>query len=784
MRPLKKIFLFLIAFACALLAAAALAALMLIAEPQWFLTSRTVAGAAQTFGGAYHPRWKSLAFRIRSLSFREKQVDLRLRDFCFEYADAGLEGCLKDADVSLDVRLYFFGVQVKKISRFMVSGDHLALDQSKSKTGVQAKKSAGPPVLLPAALRGITIGELGVDLPANELIQAGGGSIRAGLRLNMSPTGPRKMALKLEVVTSSGTVTRHYHGEAALVSDLLNGGDLTYLDARGRLEAEDVDARFKARIEKREGNILGFWLNTTARLPGRRAEAGLSGTKSGQDVNLTGSAGVWQSSGPVKSVQLKNCTLAARLKGDGWDTLKFDGDFELVPDIPGAAGSRVSLPKKLEGRLRLGARSVPGILTKDNFKAELSATVKPIKDWYEFYGGVEASVSGRTSLLQELEISHRFNFVFKVARFEDLVIVLAGTPYSIPAPANVLQGPLSLSVKSSGDPRSDAQELDYELLTGLTAGRQALKVKLNGKLAATGLWTPGRLFRSETDATLEDVAVQLPRFDIKGGVAVVLDGRIKTGLEADKAELAVKEARESPGKSPEAVMLADVRIKTVKPVLLYSNLAKDPIPVGLDIDLKIPSGVMEGAVELRPFRVEIFRRIASIDHIKFSGRAGSPLMDMDGLIVYKAAEAKIFIRLRGSVQKPRVEFESDPPMNQADIMAMLLFGKSPGEMDSDQQASAANTQTAVANSAFGLASLYLLASTPVDYVGYDPVTRTYTVKLRLPGGATLQVGSDGQSKGVQLRKRIASNLAIQTELTNTQTQGNVVTTLLEWYGRR
>jgi len=93
-------------------------------------------------------------------------------------------------------------------------------------------------------------------------------------------------------------------------------------------------------------------------------------------------------------------------------------------------------------------------------------------------------------------------------------------------------------------------------------------------------------------------------------------------------------------------------------------------------------------------------------------------------------------------------------------------------------------ETAVSNSAFGLASLYLLASTPVEYVGYDPVSRTYTVKLRIPGGATLQVGSDGQNRGVQLRKRIASNLAIQTELTNTQTQGNVVTTLLEWYGRR
>ena len=123
-------------------------------------------------------------------------------------------------------------------------------------------------------------------------------------------------------------------------------------------------------------------------------------------------------------------------------------------------------------------------------------------------------------------------------------------------------------------------------------------------------------------------------------------------------------------------------------------------------------------------------------------------------------------------------------MSQADIVAMLLFGKSPEQLDSDQQSSAANAQTAAANSAFGLASLYLLASTPVEYVGYDPASRTYTVKFRLPGGATLQMGSDDQSRGVQLRKRISSHLAVQTELTSTQTQGDIVTTLLEWYGRR
>jgi hypothetical protein len=265
---------------------------------------------------------------------------------------------------------------------------------------------------------------------------------------------------------------------------------------------------------------------------------------------------------------------------------------------------------------------------------------------------------------------------------------------------------------------------------------------------------------------------------------VAPDSRIKTGREAAKAKLKREAERLRPGAKTASPVLAEVRIKTDKPVILYSNLALDPVPVGLDLVVRAPSGGVSGTVDVKRFRANIFRRLASIERIRFTGRQGSPVMDMDGLVVYQAAEAKISIRLLGTTQKPQVEFESNPPMTQADIMAMLLFGKSPGQLDSDQQSSAANAQTAVANSAFGLASLYLLASTPVEYVGYDPVSRTYMVKFRLPGGATLQVGSDGQSKGVQLRKRISSHLAIQTEFTNTQTHGNMVTTLLEWYGRR
>jgi len=789
MRLLKKLLIVSIVSVAVLLAALALAAVTLIAKPQWFLTTRTVTVAVKNFGGAWHPRWKTMDFGIRSVSFPEKEIRLKAGDLCFRNAASGVEGCLKSLDVRLSVRLYFFGAKLTKISRLIVSGEHFTLDRTGSKSEALPEKSAGLPTslpnLIPAALRGLTLELLEVDLPANKIIGAGG-SLKGGLRLNLGIEGDRPLTLKVEVAHSSGSVTRHYSGEAFLASDLLKGREFTYLDARGQLRAEGVNAKFQTRVDEKGSDALVFKLNADARMPGRRVEAGLEGSQKGQDFKLNGSAAVWESSGPVRSVRLKQFTLGVRLKKDSteWETLKLDSGFELEPETFGVRGAGRSMAKTLEGRLAISARSTPGLLERDHFDAEVSLAVDPVRFWYEFYGSLEGKVAGRASRLQELNISHKLDFGLKVDRFEDLVEYLAHTRYSVPAPVNVFRGPLSVSLKGSGDSLKDRQEFDYALVSGLAAGRQALKFEVKGKVAASRLWTPERSFTDETEVLLRDVALQLPRFDLKGMAAFVPDSRIKTGAQLDKAELARQEERKRPAERSAPAIRAEIRVRTEKPALLYSNLAKDPVPVGLDFALKIPKSGMEGTVEIKPFRVEIFRRAASIDHIKFTGRAGSPVMGLDGLIVYKAAEAKIFIRLLGTAQKPQVKFESDPPMSQADITAMLLFGKSPGKLDSDQQASAANTQTAVSNSAFGLASLYLLASTPVDYVGYDPVSRTYTVKLRIPGGATLQLGSDGQNRGVQLRKRIAANLAIQTELTNTQTQGNVVTTLLEWYGRR
>ncbi len=262
-----------------------------------------------------------------------------------------------------------------------------------------------------------------------------------------------------------------------------------------------------------------------------------------------------------------------------------------------------------------------------------------------------------------------------------------------------------------------------------------------------------------------------------------VDTRILTGN--PKRDAAVEAKRPETVKSTSAAVDFSAHVFTTKPVRIFSNLVQQPVPISLDLHAK-PAG-LSGKINIDPFDLEIFHQKGHIDHITLTPTPGNPSMALDGKIVYKREDVTVNILLVGSTDKPTVTFESDPPMTQNEIVALLLYGKSPTELTSDEQASAGTASQAFTDGAFGLASLYLFASTPIDSVGYDPATQSYQVKFKLPGGATLGLGSNLQeSNTLTLRKRVAKNVEVETQLRQTQQQAqkrDAVTTFLQWFRR-
>src|SRR5690606_11102980 len=116
-----------------------------------------------------------------------------------------------------------------------------------------------------------------------------------------------------------------------------------------------------------------------------------------------------------------------------------------------------------------------------------------------------------------------------------------------------------------------------------------------------------------------------------------------------------------------------------------------------------------------------------------------------------------------TLAKPRLKLYSDPPLPERDIYALLIFGRSPDALDMDQRQSVEEARAAAADGAIGLLSMFYLARTPIESVGYNPQSGQFTAKVDLGRGVSLNVGAGGETEErVGLRKRLGRHWTIET----------------------
>ena len=780
LRPLAGALAILVAVPASLL-------LALLLRPEWFLTSKTVGRAIQTFGSAYDPRWSRFDLAIRSPDILEKEFSVSAADFCFAKADGSLSGCFKRLEARFTLELSATGVRATRLALLEAEGETLRLKAAGGAPSKPAARSGFDPFqplrLVPTALRGLEIEKAAIALPSVEIVESSA-TTQGTLRVDFDSARAAPLNLDAKWEARGGAVHR---GRARVVvsSYEFRNGRLTRAAAKGSLDAEGVSAQFSAKARQEGAAGVSLDAEASGRRAGLRFRFHASGVQTPSRYALTGSFGLEASTGPLVSLRLDPFNFTAERKNGAALPVGFHLDAGLKAEPIAFRPVRgFNPPRFFEGRLVLNARASPTLFQKDHFDADLSIILSPYMSWYEAHVDLFARASGRTGAVSSARIQPRLDANVSVARFEDVVAFLADGPFAVPAPVDALKGGLKASFSARGEPKSDRIEFDYQARGDLSGEKQKLKFHVGGGGAALRLMTKERSIESRVAATLDDVALQMPHLNVLKMPKVTLDPRIKSaGAKEEKVEAAVLSSSAGVAGSTSAVAV-ELSIVTSQPIVLYTDLAKTPVPVALDLKFDRRSGLLTGVVEVKSFDVEFFRRNAKVDHLTLTLRPDSKRVGLDGLIKYKADEALISIRLLGTSDKPQVVFESDPPLSQSDIIGLLVFGKSPDELDADQSATVANTQTAMSDKAFGLASLYLFASTPIQFVGYDPAAKSYTMKVRIPGGETLSLNSDfDATKSVQLRKRLSRNFAIVTEAVNSTTQGNSVVTFLEWFTR-
>ncbi len=714
-----------------------------LAVPERFPTGELARRAARELGAEWKPSWNELDLAVRSLSLRDKELALSARELCFDSPRAS--GCLESLDLAVRVRLSRSGVRVTRVLRLDVKGRRVRADVSPApRAPAEPAADEGAPglALLPP---GTPFDGASIVLPFLEVVR-GSAAARGAVSIGYDPVRARPFEL-----TAS-------------------------------LRSAGARAEIRASAAGLAGPQPVVRVRAAARTATARVTLDAGGAREAGEWRLRGDAALEASSGPVRELSLSSFTLTASPAGEA----RLESAIVLSPAAEGAwTASGLELPGRLGGRLRLTARRAPRPREEDRFEAEAALALEPVAGWYEIRGDLDARASGRLSRLKDLAIEQRSTLSLKIADFEDLVVFLADTPFAIPAPFESLKGPAALRVTSRGDPRRDVQSLDGRLTADLKGlGRQRLKLRLDAKAAGRRLALPDRRLDGSADLVIEEASLQAPHLDPLKLPRASVDPRIVTRRDKAKAAKAAAKRRAPRIAFSTGSVSFALTARTAAPATIHTDLAKSPVPVAIDLRASRPGAGASGTVELRNFVVEFFRREATVERLRFALSAGSKALDLDGLVLYRAAEAVIRVRLLGSTEKPRVELDSDPPMSQDDIVAMLLFGKSPNELDADESSTLAYTRSALADKAFGLASLYLFASTPIQYVGYDPSARSYTMRFKMPGGQTLQVDSGlDATRKVQLRKRLSRNFAFQAQARSHPEEGGGLTTFLEWFVR-
>jgi hypothetical protein len=499
------------------------------------------------------------------------------------------------------------------------------------------------------------------------------------------------------------------------------------------------------------------------------------GDPSGIEGIITGSAAHLAENFP--KVAVKECEFAAKAekKQGKHFTLECPAYFTgYFPRFKNGPYEKIleDIHLMLKSDLRLADR--PG--KPGSVSGQVELLVDPlIRSIKEGRAAITTNVSGLVADFPhrlELQSDLRVN----IPQFERVVEMAQNHPWAIPEPINSLKGAIDLHVTGKGELIQQGGDLPIVFTTRLASEGQSLNLDGQGRLSLKPI-QEGFGASLDFHLLLSDVQLALPHLSVEAPPRLAPDRRIKRDLRRAMASLRKAQAAEPHPTS----FTYHLQIATPpgQPLHLVSNLAKDRVPI--TIDLRGTDSVpFNGSVRVLSFPVELFRRTATIRHIDVHLAPDSKASEVSGEIQVVYTDYTIRILILGLLDSPQVRFQSEPPLPEDKVLAVLLFGKTMDDLSADQASSVGSTRAAIENSALSLASMYLLASTPVESVGYDPVSHVFSAKVRLGDGTSLNIGSDmTQLNQIGIRKRLGGHWTITTYLEH-PFDAPTITAFLEW----
>lgn len=618
---------------------------------------------------------------------------------------------------------------------------------------------------------------------------------RAQWRLEVNGKGDGKGPLRTAVAdvrltSGQGDFSGPWRLEAQGLATLNEGGEVVV----------------KATTRNLAPGVVEFHLQTATKKAGQRAVADLAGTLNDRGVSaeLAGSlVGVvpnvkrltldacrinlgWHHAWPDQGQLNLGCGVGILLERlPHQDEVPLDWPSSIKLQLAGAVST--SLPPSAEGAVQGAVHMDLVPITTREFTATSSTALMVSGNLGALPHSLHMVVDSTTDL--------------SIPDFGALVKSLGASKYAVPAPLNALRGKVWAQVRGGGDLANGGIEAPLSFRSRLKSGEpgkddvQHLDTNVVGTLHLDPLGD-GVAPQLKVKAELSDVQLALPRITLTDGAAPQLfpDKRMRStkAVRAEALSRGVLEnqhpdilvgppAPPAPGAFKYQVEVAS---PPTNPLHLVSNLAKSPIPIAVAVTAS-NDAAPRGHALVRGFPLNLFRRQAYVDRFDLEFVSPQAAPTIDGKLRVEYTDYTITILILGTLKAPQVILSSEPPRPQNQLIAVLLFGKEMNDLDDDQLKSVDNFGGAAADGALSLASMYLLASTPVQSVGYNPQTHAFTAKITIGKGTSVNIGSDlGDYQKLGVQKRLARDWSVETYIErNTDADTDAVTALLEWSRR-
>ena len=344
-----------------------------------------------------------------------------------------------------------------------------------------------------------------------------------------------------------------------------------------------------------------------------------------------------------------------------------------------------------------------------------------------------------------------------VPEFKQAVGRFAPRPFNLmPAPINSMNGTIKVLITTKDSEKKEAAIINAMTNIDLKSSEQVFLMDLGTDVLMNLLTMKPESILAMVD--FKKVNIKLPRISKKSlPPQFTPDSRMKTQKEIDKAK----------EKKSETEMSFHLEATEEKSLHLMTELLDQALR--LNFDLNVENGDLKtGYFKILPLKTKVFKRPIYIPSMRVDfNHPIDPVIK--GQVIFLLPEYKITMDLEGPIKAPHYAFSSKPPLPKNDIYSVLLFGRPLADLDPDDNRAAAQTNQVLAQGIMSLSVLYFLAGSPVEYVGYDPESKTASAQFRLGSKSSLKVGRDSEGANTTgIRQSIGKGWYVDTSATNTQ----------------